>query len=372
MLNKALSYKDISIVPRHVSSLKSRSEADTSVTFCGAILDVPIIAAPMPDVCDGYMAANLSLEGVMGIIHRFMTVEEQVEELREARRLIDEELQQTELTDATGFYYARVGCAIGVTGDYQTRFLQLYAEGCRVFCLDTANGANMTVLTALNNLRDESGEDCYFIAGNVASAEGLKYLGDAEVDAVRVGIAGGSVCTTRTETGIYYPMVSCIDECVKAKYYKNENVVPQNGHARVGVALPAIMFTDMRDAYPRTKIIADGGIKEPQDMCKALALGADVVMTGSLFAGTEESPGDKFTVDGKILKRYRGAASFSVQQAYHGNTPSYVEGTETLIPYKGPVREVIDRFSGGLRSGMSYLDARTLKEYSANASFVQV
>jgi len=178
------------------------------------------------------------------------------------------------------------------------------------------------------------------IAGNVASAEGFRWLEEQGADAVRVGIAGGSVCETRTETGVYVPTLYAVAEAVQVR--------------------------------SRALIIGDSGVRTPSDMCKLLAVGADLVMVGSALAGTRESPGQVIVVDGKKYKIMRGAASFSVQQQARGEDPAYVEGAETMVPYKGSVRDVIHRYLAGLRSSMSYMNARTLSEYRANASFVRL
>jgi IMP dehydrogenase len=160
------------------------------------------------------------------------------------------------------------------------------------------------------------------------------------VDAIRVGIAGGSVCETRDETGVFVP-------------------TPYTVAAAASVRTRAL-------------IIGDSGIRTPADMCKLLALGADCVMVGSALAGTKEAPGRVIVVDGKKFKIMRGAASFSVQREFEGGDPEYIEGSETMVPYKGRVEDVVRRYLAGLRSSMSYMDARTLDEYRRNATFLRL
>ena len=317
-----LEYKHISIVPRKISDLDSRSEASTYVYFCGCNLQLPIIAAPMPDVCNGKMAAELTKYGAFGIIHRFQSIEEQYNEWKIASALS-----------------TQVGASIGVTDNWQDRFEFLFQRGCYIWLIDIANGASKIIEKVIKHIKKYS--IAKIIAGNVASREGFLYLSNLGVDAIRVGIAGGSVCETKTETGIYYPMASLIEEVVNEKNKNNLSV----------------------------SIIADGGIKEPRDMCKALALGANTIMVGGILAGCEESPSKTLKIDGKIYKILRGAASFSVQQDYN-KEPKYVEGRETLVPFCGKVEDVLTRFKRGLESSMSYLGARTLTEYVNNASFV--
>jgi IMP dehydrogenase len=178
------------------------------------------------------------------------------------------------------------------------------------------------------------------VAGNVASAEGFSWLEDCGADAIRVGIAGGSVCETRTETGVFVPTPYAVAEAARVR----------------------------RTAL----IIGDSGVRTPSDMCKLLALGADCVMVGSALAGTREAPGRVIVVDGKKFKIMRGAASFSVQQQVGVEDPEYVEGSETMVPYKGRAADVVQRYLAGLRSSMSYMDARTLDAYRSNAAFVRL
>ncbi len=316
---KALDFRDVSLVSRQVSTISSRDEIDTSVEFCGRKLSVPIIASPMTDVCDGYIA-NLMMEyGAFGIIHRFSSVVQQVAEYQRAKG---------------------AGCAIGINGDWQERYNALYKAGCRVFCIDVASGANKNILPNIEYIRRD--EDSYIIIGNTVSVEGFLFLEFHDVNAVRVGVAGGAGCTTKNATAIYHPMISLIKETY---------------HGR-------------QDS--KVSIISDGGIKEPSDFCKAMIFGADVCMLGSLIANTKESPAERIPKDGKRYTQFSGSASEKVQQVYK-DLPRYIEGKTTYIEYKEEkLKELLDRFVEGLRSSMSYFNARTLSEYRQNIDYVTI
>lgn len=359
---KTLSYDDISIAPRVVSELKSRSEADTSVKCFGLKLKVPMIAAPMPTVCNGLMSVKLREMGALGIIHRFQSIDSQTKEFL--------------MSSLNGI---GIACAIGVTGDYQERFKNLYKAGCRIFCLDTANGANIQIKNAVQWIRDfvyshltyEEDDKVYLIAGNIATKEGYRFLAKLEVDAVRVGIAGGAACETKTETGVFVPMVTSIIECVQERkiltFFRTNKIVPKY------ISKDEYNEEYLNEYNKLPLIIADGGIKTPSDMCKALAIGADLVMCGSLFAGTEEAPGEVKKFDGILYKFHAGAASFSVQKEQNPDKEvMYNEGNETLVKYKGSVEKIILRFKAGLQSSLSYLNSRNLNEYRKNKSIIEL
>ena len=316
----AFDYDHLTLVPRRASTLDHRGDALPWVQFGPIRLAVPILGSPMPDVTGTDMARALSNFGALGILHRFQSI---------AQQLADVSAIEQHSPSAS------VAAAVGVTGDWQERFSALIARGCGIICVDTANGAHSQVGRAVAWMRTEA-PGTFLIGGNVASAEAFRWLEDQGGDAIRVGIAGGAVCETRTETGVYAPTPYAVAEAV-------------------GVRRQAL-------------IIGDSGIRTPSDMCKLLALGADVVMVGSALAGTREAPGRVIVVDEKKYKIMRGAASFSVQQQVGRDDPLYVEGAETLVPYKGKVSDVIERYLAGLRSSMSYMDARTLEEYRANVS----
>jgi IMP dehydrogenase len=319
---RAFDFDDVSLVPRLPSTLAHRTEALPAVNFGPVPLTVPLIGSPMPDVCGVDMCQALGAHGALGVLPRFQPVDEQAAQLRV-------------ITTAGG----PLAAALGVTGDYRERFAAIVEAGCRIVCLDTANGAHQQVGNAVRWVRNQD-PAVFLIAGNVATAETFRWLEDQGVDAIRVGIAGGSVCETRTETGVHAPTPYSVHECAQVRRH--------------------------------ALIVADGGIRSPADMCKLLAFGADAVMVGSALAGTYEAPGRVIVVDGKKFKIMRGAASFSVQQEFAGEDPEYIEGAESIVAYKGRVADVLQRYVAGLRSSMSYMDARTLDEYRSNASFIRM
>ena len=322
-IEKGYNLSDIYLVPRQISEINSRNDVDISVEFCRNKLSLPLIASPMPDVCDGKMAKELYQRGLFGFIHRFNTINEQLKEYSD-----------------TGI--ADCGCAIGINDEWWNRFLKLLDIGCTDFLIDTANGANKRVGECIEKILNKS-PSVNIVAGNVATKEGYRFLAQYPLAAIRCMIGSGSACSTRFETAVYFSSASCLMEIVQEKNMGKTQYSPQ--------------------------IIADGGINNPHDFCIALAIGANIVMCGKIFAQCLESPARTLNIDGKLKKIYRGAASFSNQIDYTGERPDYVEGFEQIIDYGGKLDDLIKRFSGGLRSAMSYLNAKNLGEFRKNANF---
>jgi len=316
-----LSFDDVLLVPKY-SDIISRAEIDISSGFAGKRYDLPIISSPMDTVTESSMAISMSERGALGIIHRYSSVEE-----------------QTSLTRQVSVTSGRAAAAVGVTGDFEDRATALYDAGARILCIDVAHGHHILVKRALKKLRDIFGEDITLIAGNVASAQAFSDLESWGADAIRVGIGGGSICSTRIQTGHGTPTFQSVLDC---------------GQARQSA-----------------KIIADGGIRTAGDMVKAIAAGADFVMLGSLLAGTDESPGSVFIDNNtKKYKVYRGMASRAAQQDWRGRVSS-LEGITTTIPYKGPVDFILTDLAQNIRSGFSYSGARTIKELRDSCKFIR-
>jgi IMP dehydrogenase len=245
----------------------------------------------------------------------------------------------------------RVAAAIGATGDFKERADELVKSRVDCLVVDTAHGHSSRVINAVREIK-RAHPDTQLVAGNVGTGEAARELIDARVDAVKVGIGPGSICTTRVVTGAGVPQISAIRACVQA--------------AR-GSGVP---------------IISDGGVKFSGDMAKAIAAGADVVMIGSLFAGTEEAPGEVILFQGRSFKMYRGMGSIGAMR--EGSRDRYSqeqidlesklvpEGIEGRVPYRGTLAEMVTQLVGGLRSGMGYTGCRTIKEFQENTRFLRV
>lgn len=240
------------------------------------------------------------------------------------------------------------GAAIGVTSDVMERVEALRSAAVDVFVIDTAHGQSAGVLKTIKEIK-KTYPDIQLIAGNVATYQGTIDLIEAGADCVKVGIGPGSICTTRVVTGIGVPQISAVMACAQAGKEKN---IP---------------------------IIADGGVKYSGDITKAIAAGGDVVMLGSMFAGTEESPGEEIYVEGRHYKSYRGMGSLGAMDSgssdryFQNETKKYVpEGVEGRVPYKGKVGDVVYQLVGGLRSGMGYIGAANIQELKEKSSYMKI
>ena len=316
-MRSSLSFDDVLLEPKY-SDIESRGQIDignhlSETTY----LELPVISSPMDTVTEDEMSWTMYDEGGLGVIHRYNTIEEQIALVRKRK--------------------AFVAAAIGVTGEYEERASALFDAGVRYLCLDVAHGHHILVKNALKTLRDVFGSEVHLMAGNVATLEAFNDLADWGADSIRVGIGGGSICSTRINTGHGVPTFQSIHDC---------------------------SYSD-RDA----KLIADGGIKSSGDIVKALAAGADFVMLGSMLAGTDESPGEIFTSGNKKYKVYRGMASRSAQMDWRGQSSS-PEGISTTISYKGPVADILRDIAGNVKSGFSYTGARELREFQSKATFL--
>jgi IMP dehydrogenase len=325
MIEEVLTYNDVLLAPQY-SDIRSRSEVSIASVFDGPYayvpLKLPIIASPMDTISEEEMGVAMWQEGGLAVVHRYNTID-----------------RQTEIMDhIIVLCQANAAAAIGTSGDYLERATALYDVGTRILCVDVAHGHHILMKEALHELRASFDDRVHIMAGNVATLEGYNDLVDWGADSVRCNIGGGSICSTRIQTGHGIPGLHTIIDCARSD----------------------------RNA----PIIADGGIRNSGDIVKALAAGADFVMLGSLLAGTDETPGDVINTPAGKVKSYRGMASKDAQMDWRGQTAS-LEGISTTVPCKGPVNDFLGELERGIRSGFSYSGARSLKELQAKARFVR-
>jgi IMP dehydrogenase len=324
-INECLSYDDVLLMPQY-SDIRSRDDVNICSKLGNIKLNLPLISAPMDTISEHKMAVSMANQGGASIIHRYNKIEDQVQHVKIARNLSNNP-------------ETIVGAAIGITGDYLERAAALQEVLVSFICLDVAHGHHITMKEAISQLRKKFGPYLHIMAGNVATLEGINDLADWGANSVRCNIGGGSICSTRVQTGHGLAGLQTIMDCAR---------------------------TD-RDV----QVIADGGIKNSGDIVKALAAGADVVMCGSLFAGTDETPGQIFEdSDGTNWKSYRGMASKEAQVIWRGRYSSF-EGVAARVPYRGSVGPILKDLERGIRSGFSYSGARNLEELQSKAIFVK-
>jgi len=459
-IREGLTFDDVLLVPKR-SPIVSRSQTDLRTKLSrNMTLNIPIISANMDTVTESGMAIALAREGGVGIIHRFMTIEDQVDEIlrvkrsesvmieqpytikpdvtvaeakkamaeygvsgllveeggklagiitrrditfeKNNKRKVSEVMTKEVITAKAGttieqakeiLHKQRIeklpviddkrrivglitskdilkmdqyphaskdrkgrllaGAAVGVKGDYLERTEALLEAGADVLVVDIAHGHSENAINTVHMIK-KAFPNCELIAGNVATGDGARDLIKAGVDAVKVGVGSGSICITRVITGSGVPQLTAVLDSVRvARDYD----VP---------------------------VISDGGIRNSGDITKALAAGSASVMVGSLFGGTDESPGKTLVKNGKKFKMYRGMASFyaSLGRKYREEGPQVVdsddlndyvpEGVEAMVPYKGSVVEIVRQLAGGLRSGLSYCGAKTIPEMQKNAEFIKM
>jgi IMP dehydrogenase len=310
---QSLTYDDISLIPTKVSHIRSRKEVNTSSSFLGIKLSLPLISSPMESVTGIEMAKELNSLGCLGIVNRFDSSLNEILKNKNSVRKIN---------------------AISIALNTPLDTIKKLTEGKKIICIDTANANNREVLKKTELIKNNS--KVKVIVGNIAHGASLRQLVDAGADAVRVGIGSGSVCSTSIQTGIGIGQVSSLLDVFFAK----------------------------KEGKVKIAIIADGGIKGAGDVAKAITLGADAVMLGRLLAGTRETPGEVIRYKDQLWKKYRGSASFGVKMKNE-----FIEGEETMVSYKGVVKNVVDAISDGLRSSMSYMNCSTIEDLRKIESF---
>ena len=311
--HQSLTYDDISLIPTEVSRIKSRTEALTNCKFLGVKLGVPVVSSPMDTVTGVEMAEALNQLGCLGILNRFDSSLDSILKGNDNSKKIK---------------------AVSVALTISAADVEKLVEQGYIICIDTANANNKEVLRKTEEIKKNF--DVKVIIGYIAHGSSLNQLEDAGADAVRVGIGSGSVCSTSIQTGIGIGQVSSLLNVLFAREKNNLKI----------------------------SIIADGGIKSAGDIAKAIALGADVAMLGRMLSGTKETPGEVIKYSGQLWKKYRGSASFGVKMRNE-----YIEGEETMVAYKGTVKNVVDSISDGLRSSMSYMNCFNLHELRKTETF---
>jgi IMP dehydrogenase len=325
--NRAYTFDDLLLVPCR-SSVQSRSDVNIETQLTKRFqLKLPLVAANMDTISESEMCIAMNEIGATAILHRFMSIEEQVGQLKKIREKYK-----------AGF--GSLAASVGVSQDSRERAKALVQAGAEILTIDIAHGHSEAMLETLSYIKKNFSE-VDVIAGNVATPRAAEDLIRAGADALKVGIGPGSMCTTRIITGVGMPQLSAIGVC-----------------AEIG----------RREGVP---VIADGGIRTSGDAMKALCAGASTVMLGNVLAGSLETPGE--LINGK--KVYRGMASRMAQTEWRGGQlPEGMapEGESHFVNCKGPVREIVHEFAGGIRSGMSYLNSRRLADLTEFAHFVEV
>jgi len=333
-IKEALTFDDVTLAPKYSEILPS--DADTSVSLTKYLkLKIPLLSSAMDTVTESRMAIAIAKAGGIGVIHRNLDVKKQLLEIKKVKKqkLI-------------------VGAAVGAAPNEFIRAKEIVKEGVNLIVVDTAHGHTKKVAEIIKYIKKIKSKRIALCAGNIATPEAAKFLIKLGVDIIKIGIGPGSICTTRLVAGIGVPQLSAILGVRSG--LKNKNV----------------------------KIISDGGVKYSGDLAKAFAAGADAVMIGSLFAGTDETPGKLIKRNGKFFKSFRGMGSVGAMnkgsadryfQSKQKDVSKYVpEGVEGFAKYKGKVGNIIYKLVGGLRSSMGYLGSKQIKYLRNKPQFVKI
>jgi IMP dehydrogenase len=320
-MREAFTFDDVLLIPAY-NHYESRQHVDTSMTDrTGRLsLELPLMTANMDTITESAMANYIGARGGIGVLHRVMSVERNVAEFRRCTH--------------------PVFVSVGTSEDELQRAEALRDAGASYFVVDVAHGHARYVGKTLKKLRALLPEAC-LMAGNVATYAGADFLASVGADVIKVGIGPGSVCTTRIKTGHGVPQLTAIQDCARCD----------------------------------RSIVADGGIRYPGDIVKALAFGADFVMVGGMLAGTRPTPGEKVQdASGKWVKSYRGMASREVADEHHGGIAEWktAEGVAVTVPFREDEDLILADIVGGLRSGLTYAGSKTIKELQRKLNYVVI
>jgi len=333
-IKESLTFDDVALVPKYSEVLPSEVDTETKLSK-NLSLKIPLLSSAMDTVTESKMAIAMAKAGGIGVIHRNLDVKKQISEIKKvkAKKLL-------------------VGAAVGAGPKELKRAEAILKEKVDLIVVDTAHGHSKRVAEIIKKIKRKKNNKTTLCAGNIATAEAAKFLYNLKVDVIKVGIGPGSICTTRLVAGIGVPQLSAILEVKKG--IKNKKVT----------------------------IISDGGIKFSGDIAKALAAGADAVMIGSLFAGTEEAPGKLIKKKGKLYKNFRGMGSVGAMnkgsadryfQKKQKDMTKYVpEGVEGLVKFKGKVDKTVYKLIGGLKSSMGYLGSKKVINLRKKSNFVKI
>ena len=336
-MREALTFDDVLLVPQKSTNSPSKVSIATSLTK-KIQLGIPLISAAMDTVTESRLAIALAQAGGLGIIHKNMTPDQQAAEVKKVK-------------SAAGGKKLLVGAAVSLGDQAVERAKKLVRAGVDVIVTDVAHGHYIKVAQTIKTLKKILPKNIVIVGGNVAGGKATADLIKAGADVIKVGVGPGAICTTRVIAGIGVPQLTAIMDSVKAA------------------------------AKTKTPIIADGGIKYSGDIVKALAAGAHAVMTGSLFAGSDEAPGKVVTVDGKKMKMFRGMGTLEAMA--RGSKDRYLqsdknkkevvpEGVVGYVDYAGPLINIVGQLVGGLRQGLGYCGAKDITELHKKAEFVKI
>lgn len=347
-LKKGCTFGDVLLMPQYSDVVPREVSTKTRLTK-KINLNIPIVSAAMDTVTEDKMAIQMALNGGIGFIHKNLTPEAQAKCVANVKNAkVDHKKYHDANCDKHG--KLMVGAAISIANNNIERAHLLIKAGVDVLTIDSAHGDSLNVIKAVKLIKQKFPK-IQLIAGNIATVSGAKHLIAAGVDALKVGIGPGSICTTRIISGVGVPQLTAIADVWKIARAKN---IP---------------------------IIGDGGIKYSGDITKALAAGADCVMLGSMLAATDEAPGAIITVNGKKYKSYVGMGSMAAMK--RGSSDRYFqnnmdakklvpEGVEAALLYKGSVDNILYQLVGGLRSGMGYCGSKTIDVLKKKAEFVKI